>query len=163
MLWRTHLVMGLGAGYMVAGFDPVLLAVAGVGSLLPDLDHPNSWIGNKIPVLPTITRGILGHRGALHSLAATLALGLLLGLFWGKNLGIAVAAGYLAHLVGDMFTRSGVPLLWPLPIMVKLPLVRTGSILERFVVFPVMILGLVYWAVWPMVSGYVWRVIAWIG
>lgn len=163
MLWRTHLVMGLGAGYLVAGFEPVLLAAAGVGSLLPDLDHPNSWIGNKIPVLPTMTRVVLGHRGALHSLAATLALGIFIGLVWGKELGTAVAAGYLAHLAGDLFTKSGVPLLWPLPVMVKVPLVKTGGVLEQIVVFPAVTLGLFYWAVWPVVSGYIGRVMAWIG
>ena len=163
MLWRTHLVMGLGAGYLVSGFDPALLAVAGVGSLLPDLDHPNSWIGSRIPILPTMTRVVLGHRGALHSLLVTLTLGVVLSLVWGNDLGIAVAAGYLAHLVGDVFTKSGVPLLWPLPLMVRVPLVKTGGLLEQVVVFPAMTLGLVYWAVWPLISSYIGRVMAWSG
>ncbi|AEG58976.1 metal-dependent hydrolase [Desulforamulus ruminis] len=162
MMWRSHLVMGLGAGYLVSGFDPVLLAAAGLGSLLPDLDHPNSWIGSRIPILPTIARGVLGHRGALHSLAATLALGGIIGLLWGREIGLAMAAGYLAHLAGDMLTLSGVPLLWPLPVMVRIPLVKTGGLLERFVVFPALTLGLVYWAVLPEVSGYVGRVMAWL-
>lgn len=161
MLWRTHVSSGLFAGYLVSGLDPALLAASGIASLLPDMDHPNSYVGNKVPLVPTLTRMALGHRGALHSLLAAIALGMVFIGVWGKEFGMAVAAGYLAHLLGDVFTKSGVPLLWPLPLMVKVPLVRTGGLLERLVVFPVLTLGLGYWAVWPMVYGYVGRMVAW--
>lgn len=182
MLWRTHLAMGLGAGYLIVGPDPLLLAAAGVGSLIPDLDHPNSFIGCKVPVAPRVTRMVLGHRGALHSILAAIAVGVIvsilhvavlgipeyvtglgqyLNFILGKRLALAVVTGYLAHLAGDLFTRSGLPLLWPLPIRFRVPLVKTGSFIERLLVFPAVILGLIYWAVRPPVAGILGGVTAW--
>ncbi|MEW5954879.1 MAG: hypothetical protein AB1815_14400 [Bacillota bacterium] len=35
------------------------------------------------------------------------------------------------------------PLLWPLPWRVRVPVVRTGGMLERCVVFPAVLVGLV--------------------
>jgi inner membrane protein len=145
MLWRTHFVMGLAAGYLVAGPEPVMLAAAGVASVLPDIDHPASKVGRSVPVVPTVTRIAFGHRGMLHSLLAALAVGLVVALVGGHNLGMAVFAGYLAHLVGDMLTPSGVPLLWPLPLRLRVPLVHTGGIIERLLVFPVAAVAVVIW------------------
>jgi membrane-bound metal-dependent hydrolase YbcI (DUF457 family) len=57
-------------------------------------------------------------------------------------LGFAVAAGCLVHLLGDMITRNGVPILWPIPVgrrmwrMVGVPdgmAVRVGGPGEVFV------------------------------
>lgn len=141
MLWRTHLAMGLAAGYMVAGPDPVSLTAAGIAALLPDLDHSGSYAGRRAPVLSTMVRISFGHRGALHSLVAAAAAALAVGLAGGPALALAAGAGYLAHLLGDLLTPSGVPLLWPWPGRVRVPLVRTGGLLERYVVFPVAALG----------------------
>lgn len=145
MLWRTHLLTGLAAGYLVAGPDPFMLAAAGVASLLPDIDHPGSKAGSKIPIIPTVTRIAFGHRGMLHSLLAAVAVGLGGALVGGHALGMAVFAGYLAHLVGDMLTPSGVPLLWPLPLRLRVPLlVQTGGIIERLVVFPALVVAVAF-------------------
>ena len=143
MLWRTHLVMGLSAGYLVVGPDVALLAAAGVISLIPDIDHPGSKVGRKAPVFSVVLRIFFGHRGVLHSLAGVVVFGLAAALAGGQGLGVAVVAGYLAHLLGDILTPYGVPLLWPLPWRVRIPVVKTGGMLERYVVFPVVLVGLV--------------------
>ena len=142
MLWRTHLVTGLAAGYLIAGYEPVFLALAGFGSLLPDIDSPRSHLGRKIPLLPALLKGTVGHRGALHSLAAGFGIAVLAGIFGGPRTGLALAAGYLAHLAGDILTNSGVPLFWPLKTKVKLSLFKTGGIVEKVLVFPALLLGL---------------------
>lgn len=162
MLWRSHLVMGVAAGYLVAGWNPAMLLAAGVASLLPDLDHPRSYIGNKVPVAPTITRMVLGHRGGLHSLIAALGVGLVANLIWGTSVGMVVAVGYIAHLIGDMLTPSGVPLFWPLKVSVKIPLFKTGGVLERLVVYPLLLVGLGFLMIWPEVEDIVWRVVGWL-
>jgi hypothetical protein len=64
----------------------------------------------------------LGHRGAVHSLAAGLGLTLLVVLALTvaeapcapRWVGAAFGLGYLSHLVGDGLTGRGVPLWWPL-------------------------------------------------
>lgn len=66
----------------------------------------------------------------------------------------AYAIGALAHIAGDLFTPQGVPLLWPYPTRLTVPLVDTNSLLERYVVVPVLVLaagflGLVRFGVWP--------------
>lgn len=144
MLWRTHLMTGITAGYLIAGPDPTVLLTAGVAALLPDIDHPNSYIGRKIPVIPKLIKATLGHRGALHSASAAVLVFLAATLIGGPLLGIATGTGYLIHIMGDMLTPSGVPLLWPvLGKNVKLAAVKTGGLMEKFVVFPGICLGLV--------------------
>lgn len=143
MEWRTHLITGLAAGYMIAGPDTNALLAAGVAALLPDIDHPNSYVGRKIPIIPGLIKITMGHRGPLHSLPAALLVSLVVTVAGGPLLGIAAGVGYLAHILGDMLTPSGVPLLWPaIRKNIKLPAVKTGGLLERFVVFPGLCLGL---------------------
>ena len=145
MEWRTHLITGLTAGYLITGADVNSLLVAGVAALLPDIDHPNSYIGSKIPIIPSLIKITLGHRGPLHSISAAAFIALAVTVFGGPSLGIAAGVGYLAHILGDMLTPSGVPILWPvLSKDIKLPLVKTGGLLERFVVFPGLCLGLMF-------------------
>lgn len=56
-------------------------------------------------------------------------------------LGLAVAIGCIAHLVGDCITTEGCPLLWPYGGRFSLPLVpRTDGRMEHFVVTPLLIL-----------------------
>src|SRR5688572_16604977 len=144
-LWWRPLTLGTIGGATLtapeavppAGFPPFvasLLAVS-VGALLPDIDHPQALLAQWKPagrggpfglwrlvrplVLPSLmVREALGHRGAMHSILAGVAVcaaveyvAILLG---APGLGGALGWGYAAHLVADMLTRRGVPLLWPL-------------------------------------------------
>ena len=120
-----------------ADFPPLVatLAAVSIGALLPDIDHPQALLAQWKPagrggplglwrfvrplVLPAlVVRETFGHRGAMHSVAAGVVVctvveyvAQLVGV---PSFGAALAWGYAAHLLADMLTRRGVPLLWPL-------------------------------------------------
>jgi inner membrane protein len=108
--------------------DPVALALTIGGALLPDIDHPKSWVGRRVRVISHPLAALIGHRGFTHSILAVIACGLLLR--W-RGLGHAVVdplvAGYLSHLAADLLTPSGLQLAWPLRRRVAIPLCKTGS------------------------------------
>jgi membrane-bound metal-dependent hydrolase YbcI (DUF457 family) len=115
LLANTHSVLAL----------PIALALVTLGALLPDLDHPDGRLANErvfgIPVLKPfawLLGKIFGHRGATHSLlalAGLIALGEVSLLPWAwAHLGLIIGWGYAFHLLADMLTKRGVPLLWPL-------------------------------------------------
>lgn len=138
MMARTHLIGGAFAWVVVAhlshipiGIAPIALAM--FGSLLPDIDHPKSTFGRKVPFISIPISLIFGHRGITHSLIAVVAIIALLfvSLSAGKAISASIAAGYLSHLLLDWFTPSGVPLLYPSMKRFSSPVtVRTGSIGE---------------------------------
>ena len=53
MMAKSHVVVGLAAWIATAPLlhlspiAPIYLALAVAGSLLPDVDHPNSWVGRR--------------------------------------------------------------------------------------------------------------------
>lgn len=44
--------------------------IGGISALLTDIDSPSSFVGSRVPIVPSAVRMTLGHRGPLHSLAA---------------------------------------------------------------------------------------------
>jgi inner membrane protein len=141
MMARSHVVVGLAAWIAAApllhlpALDPVYLGLAVAGSLLPDVDHPKSWVGRRTRPVSTALAAALGHRGVTHSAIAVVGLTLLL-LHAGYRRGVvsSVAVGYLSHLAADMLTPQGLRLAWPLRGTWGLPLFRTGSRAEPAVV-----------------------------
>ena len=129
---------------------PVALALVLLGSLLPDLDHPDGRLANErflgLPLLKPwawLVNKVFGHRGATHSLlalAGLVALGELPFLPWAwVHLGLLLGWGYAFHLLADGMTKSGVPLLWPLDLRFGFPPLRglrftTGTWREGFTV-----------------------------
>ncbi len=113
-----------------------------LGGMLPDIDHPKSWLGSKIPVLPTLLYESTGHRGATHSLLVMLVL---VAAIWVGCQAFAVnevvssllvcgfLIGYGMHLLGDFFSNKGVPLLWPLPAKFGFSVCATASATERLI------------------------------
>ncbi|MDD2712666.1 MAG: metal-dependent hydrolase [Simplicispira sp.] len=160
MMVSTHLVTGFFAGSGLVSFlhlnglgAALLLMGATAGALLPDIDHPKSWLGRRIPFVSVPIASVFGHRGITHSLLAVvgLALSLRYGLaqwhlvdtHWGL-IAMGVAAGYLSHILGDFATHGGVPLLWPLKRHFSMPLTfLTGGIFERLLAV-VLALGAVW-------------------
>ncbi|MFJ8531234.1 metal-dependent hydrolase [Bacillus sp. NPDC094106] len=100
-----------------------LLIGSFIGSLLPDIDHPNSKVGKKLKLLSWGINKVFGHRGLTHTLLFTMLLSILLffctTFFNGylqvmySQFVIGVTVGYLSHLLLDSMTKSGVPLLYP--------------------------------------------------
>ncbi len=93
---------------------------AAIGGLLPDLDHPESVLGRRLPLLSVPLANTFGHRGMTHSLGAVLVmLAVLIGIttayHWNTVAWLVppLIVGYLSHILGDAMTPSGVPLFWP--------------------------------------------------
>lgn len=137
MMAKTHITFGMGCwiGYATLRglpLEPLPLALVSIGSLLPDIDHPKSKFGRLVPFLSYPISGIFGHRGITHSLFAVAAAAAALYLYGLKTWFVApLAVGYISHLVGDVLTNSGAPLLWPRKDKVSIPLFNTKGMVEH--------------------------------
>lgn len=141
----SHLAVGLAAWAWAAPklglavHDPAGVALAMAGSLLPDVDHPGSWVGRRVRPVSDVICSVLGRRGFTHSLlAAALCAAALRHRGPARGLLCPLAVGYLSHLAADLLTPRGVRLAWPLPQGFALPLCRTGSPAELLVVVGVL-------------------------
>ena len=118
--------------------DALALGAAVIGSLLPDLDHPSSWLGRRLWPVSRPLALLLGHRGLTHSLLAVVGGLMLIQAMEPRTLlGRLVepmALGYLSHLAADALTPAGVPLLWPWKRRFALPVCSTGGLMEMVVV-----------------------------
>jgi endonuclease YncB( thermonuclease family) len=138
--------------YQVAS---VLLVAA--TSLLPDVDHPKSWLGHRLGCFSEGLNRIFGNRSFLHSLLAlvliTVVVGLPLWLVSGNPpLAIAVFVGYGSHLFADMMTLGGAQLFWPSRAIAVFPgrdqyRVVPGSGSERVFVAVALVLALLFYPV----------------
>jgi inner membrane protein len=118
--------------------------------LLPDIDHPRSFLGQRLKWLSLPIARVFGHRGFTHSLLA-IAAGILLFTFkFASDMLIPLDAfhgmiiGYLSHIVADMLTPAGVPLLWPCRWRFRIPIIASqkGNQLERIVGVAILIFAL---------------------
>ncbi len=149
MRYSSHLYLGVAAATLIQPWQHGVVvaawaySVAVLGALLPDIDHPKSWIGSRIPVLPTLLQRTTGHRGFTHSIAALAFVCLLSFFLWfelplpqeaAKTIGFALSVGYLSHLVADFFTNKGIAALWPIRRRFGIPLTNTGTSLESVIV-----------------------------
>lgn len=70
----------------------------------------------------------------------------LLFLIWNDALRLQIiillAIGYVAHIIGDFITKEGVPLFYPIKKKVGLKLFRTGSAVEAFIGFLLVVANL---------------------
>lgn len=121
-------------------------------SLLPDLDHPKSVLGQRVRWISVPLSNLFGHRGFTHSLLAVALCA------WGMGTDAmtdlmpaavkdALILGYLSHLLGDWLTPAGIPLLWPIQRRFRLPgwPLRSGGAMETgFCTLSLLIAG--YWA-----------------
>ncbi|AGF80109.1 putative membrane-bound metal-dependent hydrolase (plasmid) [Desulfocapsa sulfexigens DSM 10523] len=109
MTGPTHIAIALSIG-MVAGASKVHLGLIAAGAILPDLDHPQSFIGRVFFPISIPLNQWLGHRGAFHSfwLWLLVCLG---GYFWTPA--FFLGAGAILHILADCGTVSGVRALSP--------------------------------------------------
>ncbi|MEZ4961954.1 MAG: metal-dependent hydrolase [Saprospiraceae bacterium] len=98
--------------------SPFTMAATVIASLLPDVDHTRSMIGKSVFPLARWLNRRYGHRTLTHGLPCMAAVSLFTAfiekVFFGHTTytGI-VALAYFSHLVFDMCTLQGVPLLYP--------------------------------------------------
>lgn len=100
--------------------NEVNVVVVCLGSLLPDIDHPKSYLGQKSRVVSEVTNKTFGHRGATHSLLAAFLV-LLVGLFCQRyylpkfmgHVAFWLTWGYLCHLLEDGFSKLGIRWFYP--------------------------------------------------
>lgn len=121
-------------GPVVAGF----VAAIGVGAV----------VGGRVGTLLALAAGAAVGFGA-HASAGPLA--------W-QGLVVVFAAGYLAHLAGDMFTKEGVPLAWPAGGNIRLAMLTTGSFTETRLLVPLLtvaVLAGLGWIYWPAAASLV--------
>lgn len=166
MTGRTHdlaAITALGITFLVLSpahltLATALLAVFAnlVGGIAPDIDQPTAPLWRNLPVGRYLGKvfGLLsgGHRFLTHSFIGVALLGWLVWLllnFVHPIIGSvdivpvewAFLIGALSHLLFDLFTKEGVPLLLPIPVKFGFPPVKalritTGKFIENFVVFP---------------------------
>lgn len=113
-----------------------------LGSLLPDLDTPNSKLGRKLLPISLLLSLFVKHRTATHSMLFVVIVGIgssllcsILGLSQFYAFGLVI--GTISHIAGDWLTNRGVPLLYPfMKKRFKAPVTfSTGSLRERGVFY----------------------------
>lgn len=149
MEYKTHLVstIVLGLPLMASGGQVGVLNIGmlSLGSLLPDIDHPRSFLGKRNKIASGLTNKAFGHRKATHSLVALVIVYWLMSIFAAHYLTTSgsftpfwLTFGYLCHLIEDSFSKDGVNWLWPKQRKVKhgnqqLLFYKTGSLGEYLV------------------------------
>lgn len=163
MKGETHVIIGvaattalMGGGIIAPEIIPVVASV--IGSLLPDIDHDNSSINNKLMMnkgayillaagilyysknpVTYVAAGIMiligfsRHRAITHSLISIVGIYYLTS-YLNTSIQTGVMIGYVGHLVADFFTKSGIELLYPYGKKFKSPLtITTGKTIEHVV------------------------------
>ncbi|MFQ5620670.1 MAG: metal-dependent hydrolase [Candidatus Nanoarchaeia archaeon] len=153
MMARTHLAFGALAAALLApifsyGNSWRFVVLVLLGSLLPDIDHPQSKYGRKIKPISYPITWMFGHRGFWHSVyvpAVMLGAGYAYTAYWPHLL--AVSVGYMAHLFSDMLTVQGIKFFYPVAKLRVSGFIHTGTQMEevlRYVVLFVLVLFLVW-------------------
>ncbi len=132
MIAKTHIAFALSISaipvlLLTEGFDidfnpqNLILFFVGIsiGSLLPDIDEPNSVIGQKTLFVSHFIKKFFGHRGITHSFLFPLFVGILLyPIFLYAHFSLpalfGLVLGCYLHIMGDMLTKSGCPFYLPI-------------------------------------------------
>lgn len=141
MLYRTHVVSSLAVGtaLVVATDYPFSADLVGgimIGSVLPDIDEPNSFMGRRSLGLSLVINRLFGHRGFTHSLVCWMFVTTICLLF-SKPFTIGISLGFFLHILGDLFSTSGLRLFLPFSNKrVKMLITyKTGSSREQIILY----------------------------
>ena len=131
MIAWSHLVFGMLFAIFYLDFFPVnfkfiFFSLVLLGSLLPDIDHPNSFVGKYFKPIGWF----VDHRGFFHSFSFLIILTIICYTVFPSQLFLAIPLGYFAHLFADSLTKEGVMLVYPFKIKIR-GFISTGSILEH--------------------------------
>ncbi|MEM0332025.1 MAG: metal-dependent hydrolase [Archaeoglobaceae archaeon] len=139
MRHTTHILFGTLFAIPIVSYlslDPAkasfIIFTALIGSLLPDVDHPKSYINRKSWGI--FYRVVLQstHRGWMHSLFGAFIFTLISTLVffylcWDMLYSMVFLFGYLSHLLADSLNPTGVNWLWPKKKKYKIAIIKTGS------------------------------------
>ncbi len=126
-----------------------------VGGLFPDIDQPTSDFWDNFRLGPFVAKIVCpalgGHRHISHSILGFFLIG---GISWlvlqllspiilidMQIVWDCFMIGIFSHFFMDMFTKEGLPLLWPLTWKFGIPPLRffrieAGKFMEKYLVFP---------------------------
>ena len=110
MIAPTHIVFSVLLGTTL-GAPTWWLKWLAIGSLLPDLDQPQSIVGKMVYPISSRINKLFGHRGLMHSMLVWIPL-TIIGLNYFKPLGI-LSIGAMTHSIIDCMTITGVQLCTP--------------------------------------------------
>lgn len=131
MKGTNHFIAGVGTAVCLTasaiiehktGIIPIagMAAAACLGSMFPDIDSRTSKLGKKMKITSWLCSKVFGHRGFLHSPLFVALTYLIFWIVFDKNNITAYnyiwggfIAGMLMHLMCDMATKGGLPLLYP--------------------------------------------------
>ena len=177
MTYKTHVVSSLVIGIATlelfgqeidlyihnTTYFILYLGALAFGALFPDIDEPKSYIGKRFGFLSFIFRMFTHHRGITHTLLIVIMIIIGADIFVTQeqpnefpiahlHLYIVLVdgfiIGYIAHLLGDSTTKSGIPLFFPLgddhfTILPKKLCYVTGGKVEKKLVLPVLTIILI--------------------
>lgn len=173
MTGRTHDLAAFTAlTYVIATKDIASMTLATafvafsanmIGGLAPDIDQPTATLWRRIragSLLGRVIHPLLGgHRYISHSILGIFLFGYVLSIslgHLGKILLVDMEVvwwsfmiGFISHLIMDVFTRDGLPLLFPIPFKFGIPpirflRIRTSGVVEKSFVFPMLLLINIY-------------------
>lgn len=163
MLGTTHIAFGVLFAlpfYMVWGEgNLIVFGFAVFGSLLPDIDHPGSFISRLHPSTQFLSQHItklkiVKHRGYFHSILAVIIfsfVAVLLALYFNSSLlyPFFFFIGYISHLAADSLTYYGIEWLQPFSKWKVHGRIRTGKEGEIFL-FALILVFLIFVGLWQM-------------
>ena len=165
MTGRTHDAIAFASLITIGTLNPpetlniatAAAAVVGniVGATLPDIDQSTNRLWDFLPGRDYVGKLLrplfLGHRNLTHSILGVVIVYKILEFIlpillnpqyvnW-QTVFAAMMIGYISHLAGDVLTKEGLPLLFPLKIHFGIPPLRfmritTGKWLENLVILP---------------------------
>lgn len=92
------------------------MAVVWIAAVLPDIDHTKSISGKVVYPLASWLQKKYGHRTVTHSIFFYLAVVIItksIDNLWHLHFTLPVALALGSHLIFDMCTKQGIPLLYP--------------------------------------------------
>lgn len=125
MNYKTHVNGGALVGLYISSQIPnnhilptsIFLGGTLIGSLLPDIDHKNSYIGQKVKGVSKAINKLAGHRKLFHApLVYFFLYSIIIGMLTQKLYlagVIGLFCGILSHLILDSLTIGGLPWFYP--------------------------------------------------
>lgn len=143
MIYTTHILFASILTLLIIGKLPISLSVeplqaifiASLGSLIPDVDHPSSYINKKFWRLFSLSGGFNSHRGWTHSFLGGVMITAIFLTYLIYTKGkvhfiVPFFIGYCSHLLIDSLNPSGVAWFWPSKRRIGIRFIKTGSFEE---------------------------------